>query len=106
MTHRDFQEAYRRGEIRVQVDRRLAAKYLSSRLLLPVFVTPVIGLGAAFALWGWIWQGLVLVAIGFVLPQLIRISAPHFILTQALEDESVYHETVSAQIIAITRVSE
>jgi hypothetical protein len=47
----------------VQVDRALAAKYLSSRLWLPVVVTPVIGVGAALALWSWVWQGLTLVAL-------------------------------------------
>lgn len=106
MNHCEFQETYRRGEVRVEVDRALAAKYLSARLLLPVFVTPIIGLGAALALWGLTWQGLLLVILGAALPQLIRASAPHFVLTQALEDEAVYREAVAGGIIIVRNASK
>jgi membrane protein implicated in regulation of membrane protease activity len=102
LTHSEFREGYRQGAIRVQVDRALAAKYLSSRLWLPVVVTPVIGGGAALALWSWVWQGLTLVALGLLLPQLVRASAPYFVLTQALEDETVYQEVFSGHILSVT----
>jgi hypothetical protein len=62
---------------------------------------PVLGGGVALALIGWIWTGLAVIVLGFVLPRLIKRSAPHFLLTQALQDERLYRDLVAAAVLKI-----
>lgn len=103
MTHQEFVEAYHRGTVKVQVDPVQAGKYLSRKLLLPVLVTPVIGVGAALVLWGLVWVGLLLVIAGFFLPRIVKFSAPGFVLTRALEEESIYQEVIRTGIMKVER---
>src|SRR5262245_35179224 len=80
MTHSDFVKAYRNGEMRVEIDPQAAARMLSARLLLPFVIMPVIGVGVALALVGWIYTGLAVIAFGVVAPRVIKRSAPGFLL--------------------------
>ncbi|MCJ7837951.1 MAG: hypothetical protein MUP61_01885, partial [Burkholderiales bacterium] len=77
-------------------------KYLSARLMLPFFVMPVLGAGVALALLGWIWSGIALIAAGFIAPRLIKRSAPHFVLTRAVQNGDIYREVTQAGILQIT----
>jgi len=102
MTHTEFISAYGTGKIKVRIDPRSAARYISARLLLPLVMMPVVGIGIALALTGWIWTGIAILAFGIVAPRLIKRSAPHFVLTQALQDEKIYGEVTQAGILQIT----
>ena len=102
MTHAEFVSAYATGRVKAAVDPAAASKYLSARLMLPFFMLPVLGAGSTFALIGWIWTGLALIAIGFIAPRLIKRSAPRFVLTQALQKEEIYRELTQAGILRIT----
>jgi hypothetical protein len=102
MTHAEFLRAYAAGSIKVDVEPVAAARYLSARLLLPFVMLPVLGGGVALALTGWIWTGLAVIAIGVVAPRLIKRSASHFALTQALQDERIYHELTQANVLRIS----
>ena len=106
MTHSEFVAAYARGEVRVEIDPKGAARHLSARLLLPFVMMPVVGLGIALALVGWFFLGLAVIALGIIVPQLIKRSASHFLLTQALEDETVYEETTRSELLRVTTVSK
>ncbi len=81
-----------------------ASRYLSTRLMLPFFVMAVLGAGVALALVGWIGIGLALIAIGFIAPRLIKRSAPHFVLTRAVQNEEIYAEVTQAGILVITAI--
>jgi hypothetical protein len=100
-THAEFVRAYHAGEIRVDIDRKAAARFVSGRLLLPFFMLPVLGIGTALALSGWIWIGLSILAIATLVPLLIKRSAPHFVITQALEDQSFYEAARNAGAMQI-----
>ncbi|MNC86045.1 hypothetical protein D3C83_16720 [compost metagenome] len=63
---------------------------------------PVLGAGVALALIGWIYTGLAIIAAGIIAPQLIKRSAPHFILSQALQDTAVYDEVTRAGLLRVT----
>ena len=102
MMHTEFVDAYAAGRIKVAVDPAAAAKYLSARLMLPFFAMPVLGAGIALALLGWIWSGLALIAAGFIAPRLIKRSAPHFVLTQAVQNAEIYRDVTQAGILHIT----
>ena len=105
MTHQEFVAAYARGEIRIEIDPKGAARYLSARLLLPFVMMPVVGIGIAAALIGWFFLGFAVIALGIIVPQMIKRSAPHFLLTQALEDVAVYEEVTQSGLLRVTPVS-
>jgi hypothetical protein len=102
MTHAEFVAAYKRGEIKVEIEPKGAAQFVSARLLLPFVALPVLGMGVALALVGWIYTGLAIIAVGFTVPRLIKRSAPHFILAQALQDAAVYEEAARSGLLRVT----
>lgn len=102
MTHPEFVAAYQNGAISVSFDPRAAAQFLSARLLLPLMMLPVLGLGVALALLGWIWSGLAVIALGIIVPRLIKRGAPHFLLTHALSDPVFYDDVCKAGVMRIT----
>jgi len=99
MTHAEFVAAYQRGEIRVEFDPRGASRFLSARLLLPLVMMPVVGIGVAAALVGWVFTGLAIIAFGIIAPQIIKRSAPHFLFQQALNDPAVYEELARSGVL-------
>ena len=105
MTHTEFTAAYARGEIRVEVEPKEAARFMSARLLLPLFMMPVLGIGVALALVGWIFTGLAVIALGIIAPRLIKRSAPHFIFQQALNDPAVYHEVTKSGLLRVVPIT-
>ena len=101
MSHDEFVSAYRRGAIRVHVDKTAAARFMSARLLLPLVMLPVLGLGTALALAYSAWIGLAIIGLGTLLPILIKRSAPHFVLTQALEDPAFFEDASKSGLLEI-----
>ena len=99
MTHAEFRDAYASGRVRLEIDPALAARFVSGRLLLPLFMLPVLGIGVGIALLGWVITGLALIAAGIIVPRLIKRGAPHFILTQALADERFYDDAVREGVL-------
>ncbi len=102
MTHSEFVAAHERGEIKVEIEPQAAARFLSARLWLPLIALPVLGLGVALALVGWIYTGLAVIAVGFIAPRLIKRGAARFILTQALQDATFYDEVTKAGLLKLT----
>lgn len=101
LTHAEFSAAYREGRVKVNFDPGLAARFLSARLLLPLFMMPVLGIGVALALVGWIWTGLLVIALGIILPRLIKRGAPHFLMQQVLTDPALYRELLSNGVMEV-----
>lgn len=103
LAHHEFVAAYRDGTITVHFDPPGAARYLSARLLLPLFMLPVLGIGVGLALTGRIWIGLTVIALGIIVPRLIKRGAPHFLIQQALNDENLYRDLLRADVMQIIR---
>jgi len=101
MTHEEFVTAYSAGELKPVIDAPAAARYVSARLLLPFVMMPVIGIGIALALTGWLVTGFVVIGLGMVVPRLIKRSAPNFVLMQSLQDEKIFNEVVTAGILRV-----
>jgi hypothetical protein len=104
MNHSEFVAAYTSGRLKVEIEPKAAAAFMSARLLLPLVAMPVLGIGVALALIGWIYTGLAIIAIGFITPRLIKHSAPRFLLQQALRDGKVYEELAKAGVLRMTSV--
>ena len=101
LTHAEFRQAYGNGSITVQFDPARAARYISARLLLPLVMMPVLGVGVALALTGWVATGLTIIALGIIVPRLIKRNAPGFLIQQALNDERIYQDLLRAGIIDV-----
>jgi hypothetical protein len=101
VTHAEFVQAYHAGSIRVRIDRAAAARYVSARLLLPLVMLPVLGIGVALALTGWIWTGLAVITGGTLAPILVKRTAPHFVITQALQDRAFYDDVAASGLLQI-----
>ena len=106
MTHAEFCAAYSRGDLKVEIDRQAAARFLSARLLLPFVTMPVLGTGVALALIGWIYTGLAVIAAGLVVPRLIKRGAPQFLLQQAIDDAATYEALVRAHVMRFAPPSQ
>ena len=106
MTHAQFIAAYNRGEIKVEVDPAAAARFVSAHLLLPFVAMPVAGAGVALALIGWIFTGLALIAVAFIVPRIIKRSAPRFVFQQAMRDPRVYDDATGAGVLRVTALKD
>jgi hypothetical protein len=103
LPHRDFVNAFHDDSITVTFDPKGAARFISGRLLLPLFMMPVLGIGVALALTGWIWTGLAVIALGIIVPRLIKRGAPRFLMHQMMDDERLYRDVVHAGIMRVVR---
>jgi hypothetical protein len=106
MTHDEFVRAWREGKVAIEIDSAAAAAFLSARLLLPFVAVAVIGAGIALVLVGWMWTGLVVGAVGIVVPRLIKRGAREFLLSQLATDADLYAAGVAAGVVGIVRNDE
>ncbi len=105
LSHHDFVAAFHNDSITVTFDPKGAARFISARLLLPLFMMPVLGIGVGLALTGRLWTGFAVIALGIIVPRLIKRGAPRFLMHQMMEDESLYRDVVHAGIMqVVTRV--
>lgn len=103
LSHHDFVTAFHSDTITVTFDPKGAARFVSARLLLPLFMMPVVGIGVALALTGWIWTGFAVMALGIIVPRLIKRGAPRFLMHQMMDDESLYRDVLHAGIMRVVR---
>jgi hypothetical protein len=99
LTHSEFVTAYTGGRLRVDVDPKAAAKFVSARMLLPWVLLPLFGLAVASALNGaWIFCAIFFLgALG--LRTLSRTTAPGYILHRALQDAAFYREVAALGLL-------
>lgn len=99
MTHTEFVDAYRKGRLKVQVDKSAAARMVSARLMLPLVLLPMMGLGVALALVGYFVIGALLFLAAIGLRYAVRRTAPGFVLRRALADERFYAQAVASALL-------
>lgn len=100
-THQEFRSGLPAGRFRVIVNPDKARKYVKHRLLLTFIILPVIAIGAALALSGYTWAGLVLVVLGVVGHRLIGRQAGKILLHLALSDPRVYRDAIDYEIMEV-----
>lgn len=103
IAHDEFRSGLPGGRFRLVVDPELARRYVSQRLLLVVFITPIIGVGLALALMRHTWSGALLVAAGVLLHRLVQWQAPRILLHLALRDAAVYEHVTQNGIMEVRR---
>jgi hypothetical protein len=101
MTHPEFVAAYHAGRIRVHIDRAAAARFVAGRAMLPLVMLPLLGLGVALALVGYLVAGVIVFLAALALRTVVRRSSNGFLLWRALRDEDFYRQVVAAQVLTI-----
>ena len=99
MTHAEFVAAVRERRLKVRVDKSAAARMVSARLMLPLVLLPVMGLGVALALLGYFVIGALVFLAALGLRHAVRRSAPGFVLQRALADERFYAEAIASGLL-------
>jgi hypothetical protein len=102
VTHQNFVTAYHAGRIRVKIDRDAAARFVSGRTMLPLVLLPVLGLGVALALVGYVIAGVAVFLAALVVRFVVRRSSDGFLLWRALRDADFYRQVVAAQVLILT----
>ena len=105
MTHEEFVAAYQAGRIRVKVDRGAAARFVAGRAMLPLILLPVLGLGVALAVVGYLFTGVAIFLTALLLRYLVRRSSYGFLVWRALEDAEFYRQVLAAQVLTIEEFS-
>jgi hypothetical protein len=101
MTHEEFVAAYHQGRLRVHIDREAAARFVSGRAMLPLVMLPILGLGVALALVGYVIAGVGVFVAALVLRFLVKRSSDGFLLWRALRDAEFYKQVLAAQVLKI-----
>jgi len=102
VTHEEFVAAYEAGRIRVEVNREAAARFVAGRAMLPLVLLPIMGLGVALAIVGYVWTGVAIFLAALLLRFLVKRSSDGFLLWRALRDEDFYKQVTAAQVLRIT----
>jgi hypothetical protein len=104
VAYEDFRSGLPAGRFRVIVDPKLARRYVSQRLMLIVFVLPLIGVGLALALTGRTWLGAFLVAAGVLLNRVVMWQAGRIVLYLAAHDAKSYEQITQHGIMEVRRL--
>ena len=102
MSHDEFVRRYAEGRVRVEVDRRAAARLMSERMLLPFVLLPLLGLGVALALTGYLISGCAVFLGALAFRFAVRASSSGFVLTHSLEDGDFYREVTTKGILLVS----
>jgi len=89
----------------VSIDRDAAARFVAGRAMLPLVLLPVLGLGVALALVGYVIAGAAVFIAALGLRFLVRRSSDGFLLWRALNDAAFYQQVVAAQVLRIEECS-
>lgn len=101
MTHEEFVAGYHAGRLRVHIDREAAARLVSGRAMLPLVMLPILGLGVALALVGYVIAGVGVFMAALVLRFFVKRSSDGFLLWRALRDAEFYKQVLAAQVLKI-----
>ena len=101
VTHQEFVAAYEAGRIRVSVNREAASRFIAGRAMLPLVLLPLLGLGVALALAGYIITGTLIFLAALLVRFLVRRSSGGFIIWRALQDAEFYRQACAAQVLAV-----
>ena len=101
MTHEEFVAAYRQGRLRVQIDREAAARFVAGRAMLPLVLLPILGLGVALAMVGYVWSGVAVFLVALLIRFLVKRSSEGFLLWRALRDPEFYRQVLAARVLRI-----
>jgi hypothetical protein len=99
--HEEFRSGVPAGRFHLIVNPERAQKYIRHRLFVVGISLPLLGIGAALAISGYLWAGLPMVAVGFLLPRVVKAQAAKILLHLAMTDAKTYHESIEYEILEV-----
>jgi hypothetical protein len=97
----EFRAGLPAGRFRVIVNPEKAQKYIKHRLFIVGIALPLLGIGAALAISGYVWVGLPMVVLGALLPRVVKAHAPKILLHLAQQDAKTYQEAIDFEILEV-----
>jgi hypothetical protein len=104
VSHDSFQAGIAAGRMRVVINPKLARRFVSQRLLLVVFLLPLIGVGVVLALAGNLWLGGGMVALGVIANRVLMRQAGKITLHLALRDARAYEAATQGGVMEVRAV--
>ncbi len=101
MTHTQFVAGLQSGLLRARIDSKAAARFVSSRMLLPWLLLPLFGTAVALALSGRIAWGAGVLGATIALRWLAARTSAGYVLQRATSDARFYGEARAAGILEI-----
>jgi len=105
VSHQEFKNGLPMGRFRLIVNPERAQKYVKHRLFVVGIALPLLGIGTALALSGYVWWGLPLVLVGALMPRVIKAHAAKILLHLALHDARTYREAIEYEILEVRRAT-
>jgi len=103
VTHEEFVAAYHAGRLRVRIDRDAAARFVSGRAMLPLVMLPILGLGVALALVGYLIAGISVFVLALILRFVVKRGSDGFLLWRALRDAEFYQQVLAAGVLSVEK---
>jgi hypothetical protein len=100
-SHDEFVQGYRAGRLRVHVDAKRAADFMSARLLLPLILLPVFGIAVGLAVLGLLLAGGAVLVAAIAVRALIRRSSRGFVIARALQRDDFYREALESGALRV-----
>lgn len=100
-SHQAFRSGVPAGRFNLIVNPERAQKYVKHRLFIVGIALPLIGIGTALSWSGYVWAGLPMIAIGFLLPRVVKAHAAKILLHLVLQDAKTYREAVDYEILEV-----
>lgn len=101
VSHQEFKIGLPMGRFRLIVNPERAQKYVKHRLFVVGVSLPILGIGTALAVSGYVWAGLPLIIIGALLHRVVKAHATKILLHLALSDPKVYREAIDYEILEV-----
>ena len=112
MTHAEFVERYRSGQLEAHVDKVMARKFVKTGVVAARYRAVhrfwawlwllSIPIAIACLVWGKWWIALIVLAVGLLLPLTVKQSAYAFVLERALENEQFFKAATEAKALLIS----
>jgi hypothetical protein len=99
--HQDFKTGLPFGRFRLIVNPERAQKYVRHKLFVNGICLPVLGIGVASALVGYVAVGVVLVVIAVATKLMVKKYAPKILVHLAQQDAKIYDEAIEHEILEV-----
>jgi len=101
LPHDEFRSGVPAGRFELIVNPERAQRYVKHRLFVVGISLPLLGIGAALALSGYVWFGLPMVLVGMLLHRVVKAHATRILLHLALNDAKTYFEAMEFAILEV-----
>lgn len=103
LPHEEFRAGVPAGRFDLIVNPERAQRYVRHRLFIVGISLPLLGIGAALAVWGYPLIGFPMVLLGMVLHRIVKRHATRILLHLAISDSKTYFEAMEFAILEVRK---